>query len=1061
MGIGLITSLYQRHPPLETPISYVELTLSTICAKEDKMRTLFFVCCVALILTSCQLTDESADKAVLAGKVERNLTITIGREFGTGFGEELGEGKGHIQKTDSFLTLRVWSFTSSIDTPRIMRTLVGSIEGQLFQNTFTIGDTWEQRGHRGGMEQVTLESYEDVKLSNRVFPKCLKHKTVITDANWEHYSELEKALINGTRYLWLSPGLGVVKLRYEHSNGVITEAELIDSHVPVKNDSYFPVNVGTSWTYKWKNDFENKTLIEKLLVIRNERNENGLAFNSIVTTEDGKEIADGNFYFYQYDPLVKIRGTGSSHTGRETPEGPTSIFSDNISNFWPELFRYPLTVGKTWIKEGLFNSQVKTTIEGYESVEIPLGAFEDCLKHKSHFTGATADADATADTLERIALINGTRYLWFAKGVGLVKMRYEHSNGIITEAELNAYDVPGGSTDYLPLNVGTTWTYKWKNDYQPSPMIEKVVLSDPEIRPETPLKKASYVVTIEDADAPGEMKVDFILTPETASLEKMQLRLDGDSDYIPQYNQYIPDDSDFYKNKGAPLRGVNIERLMAGPPHFNDTFYPTWKIDFFPHEKFPKTLNYEISRKYAEDYKAFMAKRHGHETFSRTRPYFRGDSMLWAGGELFIVGGRTDNIEVEFKLPKGWRVLTPWKRIGLTGHRFSVENQAELTTNYLLFGEHVEVIAKSGETEVVIGIGGSLKASKDEMKRTVEKFLRAYSKLFKDEPDSRVVFILNPSETGNLGGEGQGRGRTVNILMNGTLDEASRHLWAPFLGHEVFHIWNGLTALTPFTSKERWFLEGVTNYYSDITAKQLGYLSETEYLERLESACEKYLSVSHEFAIGDDFRDSHLLYDGGSLVAALLDLQIRHLTKNRKSFNHVIQQMYRKFPDNSIEYTQRDIIKTVSKVAGKDFEPFFQTYVTGKERLPLSEYFDKAGLNVEVTSEELPTADYVKEVLKASLGRDTSVEVTSINGSRIGSLKKLRKIAKHWGSGEVVTLSFEESGEPVTVTATLKGVSDNPPTESEVVVHITKQAKTTKLQRAILAGVWRSLQAKP
>ena len=137
MGIGLITSLYQRHPPLETPISYVELTLSTICAKEDKMRTLFFVCCVALILTSCQLTDESADKAVLAGKVERNLTITIGREFGTGFGEELGEGKGHIQKTDSFLTLRVWSFTSSIDTPRIMRTLVGSIEGQLFQNTLT------------------------------------------------------------------------------------------------------------------------------------------------------------------------------------------------------------------------------------------------------------------------------------------------------------------------------------------------------------------------------------------------------------------------------------------------------------------------------------------------------------------------------------------------------------------------------------------------------------------------------------------------------------------------------------------------------------------------------------------------------------------------------------------------------------------------------------------------------------------------------------------------------------------------------------------------------------
>ena len=881
------------------------------------MKIIFALGCVLLTLTACNPANESTDKAVLANKVKRNLTITIGREFGTGFGEKLGEGKGYIQKTDAFLKLTVWRFTSGMDTPRIMRTLIGSLEGQLFQNAPTIGDTWEQHGHRGGTEQVTLESYEDIKLSNKVFPKCLKHKTVITNANWEHYSELEKALINGTRYLWLSPGLGVVKLRYEHSNGVITEAELIDGHVPVKDDSYFPVNLGASWTYKWKNSFENKTLIEKLRIIKNENNENGRAFNAIVTTTDGKEIGDGNFYFYQNDPLLKIRGAGLSYAGRESPKGPTSIFSDNIENLWPELFRYPLTVGKTWREEGLWNSQVQTTIAGYESVEIPLGTFKDCLKHQSHFTGATADSDATADTLERIALINGTRYLWFAKGVGLVKMRYEHSNGVITQAELKAYDVPGGSTDYLPVNVGTTWTYKWQNDYQPSPMIEKVVLSDPEIRPETPLKKASYLVTIADANAPGEMKVDLTLTPETPSLQKMQLRLDGNSNYIPQHGQYIPADSDFYKNRRVPHRGLYMERAMAGPPHFNDTFYPTWTIRFFPHETFPKTLSYEISQKYAEDYKALQVERYGFETLSGTRPYFRDDCMLWGGGELFIVGGKTDNIEVEFKLPKGWQVLTPWKRIGRTGRRFSVENQAELTTNYLLIGQHSEVIATSGKTEVVIGIGGSLKASKDEIKRTVEKFLHAYTKLFKAGPDSRLVFIINPDESDSLGGEGHGRGRTVKILMNSTFDEASNHLWAPFLGHEVFHIWNGLTGLEPFASKERWFLEGVTNYYSDITAKQIGYLSESDYLERLESACEAYLSVSHEHAIGDDFRDSRLLYEGGSLVAAALDLQIRHLTKNRKNFNHVMQQMYRIFPDDSIPYTQRDIIRTVSKVAGK------------------------------------------------------------------------------------------------------------------------------------------------
>ena len=41
----------------------------------------------------------------------------------------------------------------------------------------------------------------------------------------------------------------------------------------------------------------------------------------------------------------------------------------------------------------------------------------------------------------------------------------------------------------------------------------------------------------------------------------------------------------------------------------------------------------------------------------------------------------------------------------------------------------------------------------------------------------------------------------------------------------------------------------------------------------------------------------------------------------------------------------------------------------------------------------------------------------------------------------------------MSISEKLKGVSDKPPTEPEVVVRITKQAKTTKLQRAILAGI--------
>ena len=53
------------------------------------------------------------------------------------------------------------------------------------------------------------------------------------------------------------------------------------------------------------------------------------------------------------------------------------------------------------------------------------------------------------------------RYLWFAEGVGLVRMRYEHANGLTTEAELFEYRVPGKTEEYHPLQIGSTYTYKY------------------------------------------------------------------------------------------------------------------------------------------------------------------------------------------------------------------------------------------------------------------------------------------------------------------------------------------------------------------------------------------------------------------------------------------------------------------------------------------------------------------------------------------------------------------------------------------------------------------------
>lgn len=1037
------------------------LTKTVMSFWSSKMRIIIPLICLCLVVSSCKILDNTDDQPVLAGKVERKLTVTTGREYGTGFGEDYGEGGLYIQKTNSYLTLSMTDFSSSINTPRTMRTILDSFEGNLFQGEIIIGDTWEQRGHRGGTEQVSLQGYEDVEVSNQVYPKCLKHKTVIKDAKWESRSELGNALVNGTRYLWFSPGIGVVKLRYEHSNGVITEGELVESEIPSDNVDLFPIEVGNSWQYKWKNNFENLEIIEDLKIFTNKKSKDGLGFNSYASIDGRKKKLDGNFYFYpkEHAPL-KISGAGYSHTGREIPEGPRSIFIELIENYYQELLRYPIRVGMSWSKEGYSNVKVTTFIEEFETIETSLGTFKDCLKHKTVFKGATVSPNLSPEDSLEVSLTHGTRYLWFVKGIGIVKIRFEHANGITTEAELIDYNVPNGSKAYFPLNTATAWTYKWHNKYQPSPMIEKIAILDIHDTPEISIIESKYTITIPDETEPGEMVVDFELLPVGSNFEEMKLRLKGDSDYIPKHSQFVPD-HDEYKSQNHPLmRGITVKPDPIGRPHYNEYPYPAWTIKFFKHRTGGiMNLKYEISTEYAKHYKAFMSERYGTQFLSKTRPIFRDNSMLWFGGDLFIIGKKTDNIEVEFILPDGWDVLTPWNRIGNSGYRFTVDNQKDLTENFILIGEFDEVVAESGKTKVVIGLDSKFKSSKDEIQLTVEEYLNAYLEIFKGGPDYPVTLLINHYEEDTQERmEGYGRRHSVSILMGEIVNPDTKYRYGPFLGHEVFHIWNGLTSLSRFSSKEKWFSEGVTYYYSYIISRQLGYLSESEYLRKLERACEMYLSVSHEYAIGDNYRDSRLAYEGGSLIAAVLDFQIRHHTQNRKNLNHVIQDLYRKFPDNTLELTNEDIIRSVIKVYSKDMRLFFDKYVLGKERLPLKEYLAYGGLDFEITSyEKIPTYVYVVGVIKKSLERDNMVDISSVDGKQVMSTLDLCKLAADWKSGDVIEFSYKEiddEGEFQTEKVTLKGISDNPPSFQEVSVRITKQEKMNRLQRRIYSDLF-------
>ena len=194
-----------------------------------------------------------------------------------------------------------------------------------------------------------------------------------------------------------------------------------------------------------------------------------ITLSADTTTESGRHLAQGTFTFSKTNMFLTST-TYSTHGGSGGVDpSPRYMLLSYIFD-QTDLFRFPLSIGYTWTEIGRIgpvNARVQIRLEDYEKITVSAGTFPDCLKHKTVITDTDTDSQ-----LER-ELVNGTRYLWFAKGVGVVKMRYEHANGITTEAELLEYKVPANATEYFPLQLGNAWTYRWQNDYRDEAAIEK------------------------------------------------------------------------------------------------------------------------------------------------------------------------------------------------------------------------------------------------------------------------------------------------------------------------------------------------------------------------------------------------------------------------------------------------------------------------------------------------------------------------------------------------------------------------------------------------------------
>lgn len=200
----------------------------------------------------------------------------------------------------------------------------------------------------------------------------------------------------------------------------------------------------------------------------------GVHLNCTAVSETGESLAKGTFRIGQKGGIISAPRCDTR--GHSAEPAPLYMLFSYIFAPVDEILFLPRTPEEKWEqrigKQENGKGRARTVLDANEPISVPAGTFREVRKYR------TTVSDAEGDSQQAIDFLNGVRYMWFAKGVGLVRMRYEHSNGVVTEAVLLSHKLAVPSDDYLPLQVGNRWTYAWKNDYRQTAVIETCRVSE-------------------------------------------------------------------------------------------------------------------------------------------------------------------------------------------------------------------------------------------------------------------------------------------------------------------------------------------------------------------------------------------------------------------------------------------------------------------------------------------------------------------------------------------------------------------------------------------------------
>jgi predicted metalloprotease with PDZ domain len=249
----------------------------------------------------------------------------------------------------------------------------------------------------------------------------------------------------------------------------------------------------------------------------------------------------------------------------------------------------------------------------------------------------------------------------------------------------------------------------------------------------------------------------------------------------------------------------------------------------------------------------------------------------------------------------------------------------------------------------------------------------AAAELMGDVPYKHYTFLM----MGRGGGGIEHSNSSSNQFDGTTLSTPAGYLrWLSFICHEYFHNFNVKRirplALGPFDYDQEnltnmlWVSEGLSVYYQDLILVRAGLMTRDQYLAKMAGAIGTFENASgHRYqsatessqntwgtgsGVGGDRNTTISYYNNGAMLGAMLDLQIREGSGNRKSLDDVMRGLYRKYYlTKKRGFTDGEFRAECESAAGTSLAEIFAYASTTKE-VDYARYFALAGLKLDATA---------------------------------------------------------------------------------------------------------------